>query len=74
MFDVSLSHSSILAKRSRPWSCASIEQNMDPTLLLGPMAPTEIGHRRLVPTLTIKESPEPLLVKRPTPKVTSWIL
>jgi hypothetical protein len=39
MFDVSLSHSSILAKRSRPWSCASIEQNMDPTLLLGDWPP-----------------------------------
>jgi hypothetical protein len=37
------------------------------------MVLTGIGRQRPELALTIKESPEPLLVKRPTPKVTVWI-
>jgi hypothetical protein len=38
------------------------------------MIHTGIGRQRPKLALTIKESPEALLVKRPTPKVALWIL
>jgi hypothetical protein len=47
---------------------------MDRTPLLDLMGPIGIDHRRLELARTIKESSEPLLAKRPTPKVGMWIL
>jgi hypothetical protein len=40
-----------------------------PDATLGPMGPIGTGHQRLELTMMIKESPEPLPVKRSTTKV-----
>jgi hypothetical protein len=75
MFDAFLpSHSSILVRRNKPWRCVSIGQPTDPTRLLDLMDLTGIGRQRPGLALMIKESPEPLLAKRPTPKAALWIL
>jgi hypothetical protein len=69
-----LSHSSILARRKKPWNCASIKLSMVQTPLLGFMGPIGTGRRRLELATMIKESPEPQLAKRSTSKVGTWIL
>jgi hypothetical protein len=47
----------------------NIELHMDQMLPLDPMGPIGTGHQRLELTMMIKESPEPLPVKRSTAKV-----